>query len=211
MLVMIDPSQSLNKEERLILFMRHTQYPIGHIFIERHSPRALSDEIAQQEVMSLFEAARWAPSSSNFQPWRFLYAMKDDEHWDTFFNLLAKGNQIWAKNAGVLVVIISKRFDEDKGREMPTHIFDTGAAWMGLALQAQMMGLRAHGMAGFDYEKAREDLMVPEEYDVCAMAAVGRPADKKILPEKLQEREVLSSRKAVSEIAFRRTFSNTVK
>ena len=101
---------------------------INEMFSNRWSPRAMSgEEIDEKTLLTLLEAARWAPSANNNQPWRFIYARRNTNHWDTFFNLLAEGNQVWAKNAAVLIVIISKT-TFDNGKPSITHSFDTGAA-----------------------------------------------------------------------------------
>jgi nitroreductase len=181
---------------------RKPQYDVEDIFIHRWSPRAMSaEEIDQAVLMSLFEAARWAPSANNNQPWRFIFARRNTPMWETFFNLLAEGNQIWAKNAAVLIVVVSKK-TFDNGKPSITHSFDAGAAWMSLALMGSQKGLVIHGMQGFDYDKARQELGVPDDFTVEAMIAVGKKGRKEDLPPYLQEREFPSSRKSVSEIAF---------
>ena len=156
--------------------------------------------------MTLFEAARFAPSSYNNQPWRFVYAKRDTEHWDTLFNLMVEPNQSWARNAAALIVIISKNNFEFNGEPARTHTFDAGAAWENLALQGTVMGLVVHGMEGFDYDKGREVLGVPEGHTVEAMAVIGKPGKKEDLPAELQEREVLSDRKPLEEIVFEGSF-----
>ncbi|RMD66230.1 nitroreductase [Candidatus Pacearchaeota archaeon] len=184
---------------------RKAEHEIDCIFIDRWSSRALSTEgFTEEHLLSLFEAARWAPSSSNIQPWRFLYAMNGDENWEKFFNLLVDFNKMWAKNAAALVVVLSKKTAD--GKPNKTHSFDTGAAWMSLALQARMKGLVAHGMAGFDYEKAREVLNVPDDYEIEAMIAVGAQGEIEDLPERMQKSEVPNDRKPVKEIAARGEF-----
>jgi nitroreductase len=152
--------------------------------------------------MQLFEAARWALSSMNNQSWRFLYAMRNTSHWETFFSLLNPGNQAWCRNAAALLVVVSKMTFDYNGKPARTHSYDTGAAWGYLALQGSMMGLVVHGMQGFNYDKAKEALQVSDEYQVEAMAAIGRPGRKEDLPLNLQEREFPSSRKKVEEFAF---------
>jgi len=180
---------------------RQPDYPIDPVFIRRWSPRAMSGEpISDRELLTLFEAARWAPSSYNEQPWRFLYARRDTGHWSTLFDLLVELNQSWAKNAAVLVVLVSKKTFSHDGTPNKVHTFDAGSAWENLALQAARMGLVAHGMAGFDAEKARRELRVPEDFAVEAMIAIGKPGRSEDLPEALREREVPSGRKPVSEI-----------
>jgi nitroreductase len=182
---------------------RQPEYPIEQLFLNRWSPRAMSgEELSEAELMPLFEAARWAPSSYNNQPWRFLYARRNTPHWPQFFDLMIAGNQNWAKNAAVLVVIISKTTFDHDGNPSPTHTFDTGAAWANLALQATLRGLVTHGMQGFDYDKARQVLQVPADYTVEAMVAIGKPGNKDDLPERLRQREVPSGRKRLAEIVW---------
>ena len=176
------------------------QHPVDELFLDRWSPRAMSGEgVTDEELLTLFEAARWAPSSYNNQPWRILYARRDTEHWGAFFGLLVEGNQNWARDAAALLLFVSKETFDFNGKPYPTHSFDTGAAWENLALQATMLGLVTHGMQGFDYERARAELNVPEGFRVEAMAAVGRPGDPSKLPESLREREKPSDRKPLAE------------
>lgn len=186
--------------EQDLSHIRKTEYPVDPIFRDRWSPRAMSGEpVAQEQLMTLFEAAHWAPSSYNNQPWRFLYAMRDSEGWPLFLGLLVEFNQGWAQHAGALVVIISKK-TFDNGQPSITHCLDTGAAWQNFALQGSHMGLVVHGMQGLDYDKAKDLLAVPDEYEVMAMAAVGKPGRKEDLPETLQQREEPSTRKPLAEI-----------
>lgn len=188
-------SQLPNPEEH-----RKPEHPIEPLFVRRWSPRALSGEsLTQQELMTLFEAARWAPSTYNEQEWRFLYARRETPHWQTFFNLLMEANQAWCKNAAVLVVVLARKTFTQNGKPNPVHLFDTGSAWENLALQATAMGIVSHGMAGFDFEKARKDLQVPEEYAVAAMFALGRPGDPDELPPALRDKEKITSRRPVGE------------
>src|SRR5947209_3915464 len=180
---------------------READYPVDKIFLDRWSPRAMSgEEMAKGELMALFEAARWAPSSYNNQPWRILYARRGTENWPQFFGLLVGGNQAWAKDAAALLLFVSKTTFDFNGETYPTHSFDTGAAWENLALQATLKGYVVHGMQGFDYERARAELRIPEGFRVEAMAAVGRPGKAEDLPEGLREREAPSPRKKLAEI-----------
>lgn len=175
---------------------RTADYPIDGIFLDRWSPRAMTGEaIAPEDLKALFEAARWAPSSYNNQPWRILYATRDSKHWQTFFDLMVEFNQSWAKDAGALVVFISRTHFDFNGEPSVTHSFDTGAAWENLALQGWLKGLVVHGMQGFDYERARTDLNIPEGFQVEAMAAIGHPADPATLPDDLQAKEAPSDRR----------------
>ena len=182
---------------------RRPDHEISPLFVNRWSPRAMTgEEITREELMRMFEAARWAMSSFNNQSWRFLYALRNTPHWDSFFNLLTPGNQLWCKNAGALLVIVSKTTFDHNGKPARTHSYDTGAAWYSFALQGVMLGLVVHGMQGFSYDRAKEDLGVPDGYQVEAMAAVGRPGDPDDLPLTLQQAEQPSQRRKVEEFAF---------
>lgn len=187
---------------------RTADYPINEIFLKRWSPRAMSGEtLSQDELMTLFEAARWAPSTYNEQEWRFLYANRDTDHWQTFFDLLVEANQKWCDKASTLVVVLSATKFARNGKDNPVHTFDAGAAFENLCLQAATMGLVAHGMAGFDNEKARTSLDVPDDVAVEAMIALGKPGDPENLPEGLAEKEVPSDRKPLSEIVSEGKFA----
>ncbi len=162
--------------------------------------------VSTADLMRLFEAARWAPSSGNFQPWRFVYARAGTPHFDRLFGLLSEGNRTWCAHAGALIVVLSKTAFDD-GRSARTHSFDTGAAWMSLALQGSKMDLAVHGMAGFDRDRARAELGVPEGFDVEAMIAVGHHGRLENLDEKNRAREAPSGRRPVSESVFEGRFS----
>lgn len=185
---------------------RKSDHRVLPLILHRWSPRSFTSEtISQEQLFSLLEAARWAPSAFNNQPWRFVYAMRDTPEWNMLFNVLDDGNKRWAQNAAVLMVIISQTHTNE-GKAILTHSFDTGAAWQNIALQAEHMGLAAHGMQGFDYQRARTDLHVPEGYTVEAMCAVGKPAPKELLPADLKKREVPSGRNQIEVFAFKGTF-----
>lgn len=186
---------------------RKATYPIDEQFTKRWSPRSMTgEELDDKQLLTLFEAARWAPSSYNNQPWRFLYAKRGTKEWDDFFDLMVEFNQSWTKNASALVVVVSKKTFDFNGKLAQTHSFDTGAAWMSLALQATKQGLITHGMQGFDYDKAKKVLNVPDDYNVEAMLAIGRQADKNLLPKELQDKEEPSDRKPLTEIAWQGKF-----
>jgi len=177
--------------------IRTTDHGVGQLFVDRWSPRAMSGEdLPAETLQTLFEAARWAPSSMNNQPWRMLYAPRGSSHWPLYFDLLVDANKVWCAKAAVLVVFVSKT-TFDNGKPCRTHSYDTGAAWMSLALQGSLLGLVVHGMQGFDYERARVDLQIPAEYQVEAMAAVGWPGRLEELPEALLARETPSDRRAL--------------
>ena len=133
---------------------RQADHPIETFFIDRWSPRAMSGEpVSESEMNSLFEAARWAPSTFNEQEWRFLFAHRQREHWQLLFNLLMEANQGWCKDAGALIVVLSHKVFGRNGKPNPVHTFDSGAAFENLALQGAAMGLVVHGMAGFHAAK----------------------------------------------------------
>jgi nitroreductase len=180
--------------------VRKPDFPVDKIFIDRWSPRAFSGEpVPEQDLMSMFEAARWAPSSFNNQPWRMLYARRGTPYWPVFFDLLTEGNKVWCKNAGALVLFISKTTFDHNGQPARTHAFDTGAAWENFALQGTMMGYVVHGMQGFDYDRARAGLGIPDGFEVQAMVAVGTPGPIEGLPESVQRREFPNTRRPLSQ------------
>jgi nitroreductase len=188
--------------------IRQPARPIEPIFVRRWSPRAMSGaRVGADDLATVFEAARWAPSTYNEQEWRFLYAHREGPHWQTFFDLLAEGNQAWCQRAGVLVVVLSHRVFSRNGKPNPVHTFDAGSAFENLALQGCSMGLVVHGMMGFDYDRAKTALAVPDDYAVEAMVAIGHPGDPDDLPEALRKMEVPSQRKPVAEIAREGAFA----
>jgi nitroreductase len=186
--------------------VRRADQAILPLLLDRWSPRAMSGEAIGLSVLArLLEAARWAPSSMNFQPWRCLYALREGPHWATYLDFLSSGNRAWAQQGGALAVFISRRIFED-GSPCPTHSYDTGAAWQNFALQGYADGLVVHGMRGFDVDRVRRVLGVPETWSVDAMAVVGRPGDPAALPERQRMRETPSDRRPVSESAHEGLF-----
>ena len=186
---------------------RTADHDIDPIFLDRWSPRAFTGEpIPQDLLMSMFEAARWAPSASNVQPWRFVYARRGSPHWTPLFDALMDMNQPWVAGASVLAYILSDRYRRRPDRE-PTenrsHSFDAGAAWACLALQAQHLGWAAHGMGGFHVDKAYAATGASEaDYRIEAAIAIGRPTDAGVLPESYRAREVPSGRQPVASFVF---------
>ncbi len=186
---------------------RESEYPVDPLFLERWSPRAFTAApIEEAELLTMIEAARWAASSYNSQPWRFLYARRGTAHWDGFLSLLAESNRSWAKEASALLVLVSNSLMRVPGaeREVPSHShsLDAGAASANFALQAARMGWQAHGMVGFDRERAFAELRVPQGYRVEAAYAVGRRGDPAQLPEPLRAREAPNGRRPLAEIAL---------
>jgi flavin reductase (DIM6/NTAB) family NADH-FMN oxidoreductase RutF/nitroreductase len=189
---------------------RSSELNVAPMFLDRWSPRAFTDaEIDDQLLMSFFEAARWAPSSMNAQPWRFIYVKRHEPAWDAFLAALSNTNRSWARQAAALVAFVSKETLEFSGKEVasPTHSFDTGAAWMSFALQASLTGWHTHGMAGFDGEKLRLALAIPAGFAIDAVAAIGKLGDSASLPEHLQAREVPSERNSLAALVFKGAFN----
>jgi nitroreductase len=184
---------------------RTPEHAIDTLFIDRWSPRAFTGEpIDDATLLRFFEAARWAPSAYNSQPWRFLYAKNGTEHWPLFLGLLSEFNRSWARNASALVVLLSKTTFVAPGKTeaapAPSHAFDAGAAWASLALQASLSGWRTHAIGGYDKNQARQALAVPADYALEAAIAIGRQGDKTLLPPGLQEREQPSPRRPLAEL-----------
>lgn len=187
--------------------VRASDHSIDPLFLDRWSPRAMSGAALSPEVLlRLFEAARWAPSAFNAQPWRFLYATRDSEHWPVYLGLLAETNRLWCDRAAALVLFASRALSEHNGKPARTHAFDCGAAWENFALQGTREGLVVHGMAGFDAARARELLRIPPEFEIQAMAAVGLPGDPQTLPENLRARETPNDRRPLAETVFEGSF-----
>lgn len=187
---------------------RIPDHAIDPLILHRWSPRAFDGRgIAEETLLSLFEAARWAPSAFNYQPWSFLYAHRDDGHWQQFMEPLIEFNQSWVKNAAVLIYILSdtkmQKGPDDEPKPSHSHSFDAGSAWAMLALEATRHDLHAHGMTGVDFDAARKILNVPERLRIEAAIAVGHRADPGILPEGMREREQPSGRKPISEFIRR--------
>jgi nitroreductase len=189
---------------------RQPQYPVDALFPNRWSARAMSGaHVIRETLLTLFEAAHWAPSCNNNQPWRFVYALRSGEAWPRFFEMLTPKNKLWCANAGALIVMASKTTFDHNGKPSKTHSFDAGAAWMSLALQASLLGLVVHGMAGFDYGAAIDAVGLPDGYSIEAMCAVGYPGPAEVLPEDLRAIEKPNGRKTVAEVAFESRFPAT--
>lgn len=173
--------------------------------MDRWSPLAFSDQpVEEDKIKTLFEAARWAPSSYNEQPWRFIYATKDDgEDRAKMESLLAEGNG-WAKNAYILLIDFGKKNFSFNDKPNRHGVYDTGCAAGYLFLQLKSLGLIGHQMAGFDNEKANAVLGVPDDFEPGAMMAIGYPGDHNALSEDLKKREESPrQRKAQGEFVFR--------
>lgn len=189
---------------------RVTDFPIQPFFLARVSSRAFSEErLSEDEILTLFEAARWAPSSYNNQPWRFIYVRRGDKEWNLLFDTLIEFNQSWCKNADTLVLVLSRKDFSHNEKPCRTAQFDTGAAWMSLAIEALSQKLITHGMEGFDYEAARKNFDISDKYNIDCVIAIGKPGDSEKLPESLQEKEIPSLRKPLNEIISKGKFNFT--
>lgn len=192
---------------------RSSLYAIDPIFLDRWSPRAFDEKavISDQELMTIFEAASWAPSSFNSQPWRFIYARRDTPEWSRLFDLLVPMNQGWAARASALIVLVSAKTAQPPGAPGPipsySHSLDAGAAWAHLALQATKLGWYTHAMAGFNVEDAYEALGVPADtFRVETAIAIGHLGDRSVLAPPLQEREQPNGRRPVEELVMEGRF-----
>ena len=191
----------------------HVQFPIHELIARRWSPRAFDERPIEADLLrTLFEAARWAPSSNNEQPWRFVVASKENgTDWNRLFDCLTEGNRRWAFRAPVLVLSVARMQFEDDGKPNRHAFHDTGLAAENLVLQATAGGLAAHQMAGFDVEKARVELKIPSGFEPVAMIAIGYPGDPAVLPERLRERELRSrSRRPIGESTFVGQWGNPI-
>ncbi len=191
---------------------RQPAFPIHPMFVNRWSPRALTGEaITRDQLHTILEAARWAPSAYNYQPWRFIYALRDTAQWGPIFDGVKEGNRTWVKDGSALIVLASAKNAQFPGADAPGpnawHSFDAGAAWISMAFQAANMGLIAHALAGFEADKIRAATGLPEDYAINAVIVIGKQGDKAKLPEALQAREAPNDRKPLSATSFEGKFS----
>jgi nitroreductase len=166
--------------------------PVLEVIQQRRSRRAyLESPVEKEKINSLFEAARWAPSSVNEQPWIYLYATKEQTLlYDKIFDSLNESNKIWAKHAPLLIVsLIRKTYSRNDMPNLSAR-YDLGAANALLSLQAAHQGLNVHQMGGFSAEKLRENLNIPNQYETVVVMAIGYPGDVQLLPEHLKVREL---------------------
>lgn len=181
-----------------------TPYDLHPLIAQRWSPRAFSDKpVTKENILKLFDAARWAASSFNEQPWRFLIGMKGDDSYNKILDTLVEFNQQWARNAPVLIISCGKKTFSKNGKPNRHYAYDTGQAMANLALQATADGLHIHQMAGFSREKVVELFSIPEDFEPLAACALGYLGDPSILDEKSQRSETSArSRKSLDEIVF---------
>ncbi len=177
---------------------------VADLIRRRWSPRIYSDkEVSSEELTRLFEAARWAASSSNEQPWRFIVGRRGDETYKKIFAALVEFNQSWVKTAPVLVLSVGKKTFTSNGSPNPYNLHDTGAASANLALQATADGLHIHSMAGLDREQVRASFAIPSDYEVGAAIAIGYFGNPDDLHERMRKNEVAPrERKPLAEFVF---------
>ena len=184
---------------------RIADHPVDPMFPGRWSPRALTAEpIDEATLMSFLEAARWAPSSFNSQPWRFIWARRDTPAWGPLFETLNPVNQSWVRRASALVLLMSRTQWVQPGKTevsaLGAHAFDAGAAWMSLAFQAHLSGWHTHALGGFNRDQARANLAVPADHALHAVIAIGRRGDKSVLTADEQSREQPNGRQPLSSL-----------
>lgn len=184
---------------------RTPDHPVAPLFVDRWSPRSFTGEPVPDAVLaSAFEAARWAPSASNVQPWRFLIARHGDAHWDAFVSLLAPRNALWASRASALIAVLSELKLERRGAivDNVSHSFDAGAAWTNFAHQALLLGWHTHGIGGFDRDAARALLAVPDDFAIETIVALGRQGALDTLHADFHAGESPSTRRPIAETVF---------
>ena len=190
------------------------QYPLHELIQNRWSPRAFSERLVEPEkILSLLEAARWAASSMNEQPWRFIVTTKEDSaEFERMLDCLFEGNQSWAKRAPVLMIVVAKMQFSRNDRDNRSAYHDVGLAMGNLMLQATAMDLYIHMMGGFDRDKSRETYAIPEGYDPVAAIAVGYMGDLEALDESQRERELAPRmRRSLDEIVYTGSWGETAE
>jgi len=189
-----------------------SDFPVHELIRERWSPRAFADKPVPQDVLrSIFEAARWAPSSNNEQPWAYLVATRDDkESFEKMLSVLVEFNAAWAKSAPVLAIAVAHLVFAKNNAPNRNAQYDTGAASALLTVEATAHGLAVHQMAGFDPAKARQVFGIPTGWEAIAVLAIGYPGDPASLPQPLKEREMAPrTRKPLSEFVMAGQWGHT--
>lgn len=184
-------------------------YPIHPLLAERRSLRAFSRKTVEPEILGgLLEAARWAPSCANEQPWSFIVAVKDDKpEFERLLGCLIEFNLEWAQHAPVLILSVARMIFQSTGKPNRHAFHDVGQAIASLSVQATASGLAVHQMAGFDVEKARREFAIPQDHEPVAVTAIGYPGNPANLPDKLRQKELSPrQRKALADFVFERSF-----
>lgn len=182
-----------------------TDYEIMDLLKKRWSPRAFSDKIVEKETLGkLFEAAHWSASCYNEQPWRFIVATKENqENYQKVFNCLVEGNQIWAKSAPVLVIIIGKKTFTHNSQKNDWYQYDAGQSAAHLSVEAMKENLYVHQMAGINKSLIKDEFKIPDDFEPLAGMAIGYLGDPNILPEGLKEKELeVRIRKSLKSLVF---------
>ena len=192
-----------------------TSQPITKVLAERWSGRAFDPAmpVTEEQIISLCEAARWAPSCYGDQPWRYLIwnRFEDEKSWQQVVDCLSPGNQDWAQHAPLLVLAASVQTFSHNGNDNRWVGYDTGAATINLCTQATALGLMTHQMGGFDGDKVRQQFSLPEDINLWAMIAIGHPAPLDNLNEEQMERELKArERRPLSEQFFIQAWNNPI-
>ncbi|MDF2669507.1 MAG: Nitroreductase family protein [Paenibacillus sp.] len=199
-------SNTLNPE---VVITRQAEFEPAPLFLNRWSPRSFQNKEVPADVLaSILEAARWAPSASNNQPWRFIVARTPEDR-ERFLTFISPFNTEWCASAPVLAVAFAHQVSPN-GSANRWGSFDTGAAWGYLALEAIRHGVYTHAMGGFDKDLAKETLGVPDDFEAMAVIALGFRGEKEQLSEKHQEREIPSSRRPFKESFFEGKFGDNL-
>lgn len=189
---------------------RHSDHPIDPQFLNRHSPRAMSDRsMTEAEVLTLLEAGRWSPSASNIQPWRFVYALRGEAGFEAINSALVPFNQTWASKAAALIVIASTTTAKDKAGaaiDNPSAAYDAGQAAFAIALQAHLNGQISHQMSGLDFDALAKAVSLPADHQLHAVMAVGYRGDAGTLPDYMHAGEAPNPRRPLGETAFHGAF-----
>ncbi|MEM7128936.1 MAG: nitroreductase family protein [Chloroflexota bacterium] len=189
--------------------LANTEYPVLDLIKERWSPRAFAPTLVEEEkLLSIFEAARWSPSSNNVQPWSFIMASQQDkEGFARMVDCLMEGNVPWASKAPVLILTVAQIYLPERERPHPYGWHDMGLAVQNMVLQATSMGLHLHQMGGFSKDKAKANFSIPEHYEPLSMIALGYLGNPEDLPERYQAGEVAQrERKSIRELVFEDTW-----
>lgn len=188
-------------------------HPVNELIQNRWSPRAYSDRPVERRLLAqLFEAARWAPSSSNEQPWSFVFGEKGSEGYQRIFDALVPFNQGWVKSVPVLAIGLARKHSSRDGAVNNYALYDLGQAVAQLAVEATAQGLVVHQMAGFDHDKARTNLNVPETHHIGSVMAIGYWGDPNSLPETIKDRELAPrTRYPLEKFVFEGTFGQAVE
>jgi nitroreductase len=206
---------SVHKQSKEIVLLKPavTTYPIHDLLKNRWSPRAFSPQpVAGEDLLSLFEAARWSPSGGNTQPWGFIVTIKDEgDSFDKLLATLSERNQVWAKHAPLLVLAVGQS-EREPGKPNAYASYDLGQAVAHLSIQASALGIAVHQMAGFDQQKACAAFALPSGFNPVTVIAIGYPGDPQSLPSELRERELSGRvRKPLSEFAFNGAWNTSLE